>query len=66
MKALIKEEIYKFIATQGMTEDEIKLIDTYVLELLENLEPMIKLCETLDNKDVSSNVAKLILDNAGE
>ncbi len=66
MEELIKKEIYKFIATQDMTKDEIKIIDTYVLELLENLTPMIKLCETLDNKDVSSNIAKLILDNMGE
>jgi len=66
MKQLIKEEIYKFIQTQDMTKEEIKVIDTYVLNLLENLEPLFKIQESLKNEDTVRELANLILKDLGE
>lgn len=66
MKQLIKEEIYKFIQTQDMTKEEIKVIDTYVLNLLENLEPLFKIQESLKNEDSVKELANLILKDLGE
>lgn len=66
MKQLIKEEIYKFVQTQDMTKEEIKVIDTYVLNLLENLEPLFKIQESLKNEDTVRELANLILKDLGE
>ncbi len=66
MKQLIKEEIYKFIQSQDMTKEEIKVIDTYVLNLLENLEPLFKIQESLKNEDTVRDLANLILKDLGE
>ena len=66
MKQLIKEEIYKFVQTQDMTKEEIKVIDTYVLNLLENLEPLFKIQESLKNEDTVKELANLILKDLGE
>ena len=66
MKQLIKEEIYKFVQAQDMTKEEIKVIDTYVLNLLENLEPLFKIQESLKNEDTVKELANLILKDLGE
>mgnify|MGYP000196283057 CR=1 FL=1 len=45
MKQQIKDEIYKYIQTLDLTEEEIGEIDTYVNSMLEYLEPIfISLC----------------------
>lgn len=65
MKQVIKEEIYKYVQAQNLTQEEITVIDNYVLELLESLEPLFKMQEKLNNEEFVKEVAELIVKDLG-
>jgi len=66
MKTLIKEEIYKYMKTQNMTEEETAVIDTYIAELLTSLEPLFKIQEALGDKEKVKELSRLILKDLGD
>ncbi len=66
MKTLIKEEIYKYIQTQNMSKEETAVIDTYVADLINSLEPLFKLQEALGDKEKVKELSKLILKDLGD
>ena len=51
MKDIIKEEIYNYIKSQNLTDEEIKVMDTYIKELIEYIDPFLKLSDALKDKN---------------
>tara|TARA_B100000900_G_C20455684_1_gene665060 strand:- start:55 stop:264 length:210 start_codon:yes stop_codon:yes gene_type:complete len=62
----IKEEIYSYILKFDLEESEIKQLDTYVLQLLENFSGIIKTHDNIITDKEKINMLKTaILENIG-
>lgn len=62
----IKEEIYKYILKFDLSESELKELDTYVLQLLENFGGIIKTHDNIICDKEKINMLKTaILENIG-
>jgi len=63
----IKKEIYEHVAKFNLSEDEIKEIDTYVLDLLNNFKFLLKAHDAvLNTKEDLDKFKKMILENIRE
>ena len=62
----IKEEIYNYILKFNLDKSELKELDTYVLQLLENLSGAIKTHDNIVSDKEKVNMLKTaILENIG-
>ena len=62
----IKEEIYSYILKFDLDESELKQLDTYVLQLLENFSGIIKTHDNIITDKEKINMLKTaILENIG-
>lgn len=66
MKDIIKEEIYNYIKSQNLTDEEIKVMDTYIKELIEHIDPLLRIGDTLKDKDKAKKIADMILKDLGD
>jgi len=67
MKQQIKDEIYKYVQTLDLTEEEIGEIDTYVNSMLEYLEPIfISQDNIVENDELFQTFKKLVNEQLGE
>ena len=63
----VKEEIYKYVSKFNLSKDEVEVIDTYVLEMLENFRFIFSSHEQIiNNKENVEKLKKIILENIGE
>jgi len=61
----IKKEIYEYLDTQDLSEDELKIIDSYVLEIINYFKPIVDLSDELKDVEKTKELASLILKDMG-
>jgi hypothetical protein len=63
----IKSEIYKYVNTLDLSEEEIKVIDDYVILLIENFQSLIAAQKRVfDDEKQLEILKKLIIESLGE
>jgi|TARA_R110000851_G_scaffold301188_2_gene457497 hypothetical protein len=63
----IKEEIYEYVLKFGLNKDELKEIDTYVLDMLKDFKTIIdSQNNVLNDKTQLSQLKEIILQNLEE
>jgi len=66
MKDIIKEEIYNYVKSQNLSDEEIKAMDTYIKELIEYIEPLLKINNILKDKSQAKKIVNMILEDLGD
>ena len=66
MKEILKKEIHEYITNQNLSSEEIKIIDNYVKEIIDYLEPIIALNESLSDKKQAQEFTRLVLKDLGD
>jgi len=63
----IKKEMYEYVSKFELDSEEMKIIDTYVLEMLNNLKPIFEShSEIISNDEKINKIKELILNKIGE
>jgi|TARA_B100000035_G_scaffold169718_1_gene144770 hypothetical protein len=66
MKDIIKEEINNYIKSQNLTDEETRVMDTYVKELIEYIDPLLKVSDILKDKSQARKIVNMILEDLGD
>ena len=66
MKDIIKEEINNHIKSQNLTDEETRVMDTYVKELIEYIDPLLKVSDILKDKSQARKIVNMILEDLGD
>ena len=67
MKEVLVDEIYKYVKTLGLSDEELKNIDTYINELITYLEPIMNIQDNVVSNDKLFNeFRKLVKEQLGE
>ena len=63
----LKKEIYEYVSKFNLSEEEVKMVDTYVLRLIEDLSVFFSAqADVLEDSDKLQQFKKLILENMGD
>jgi len=63
----IKKEVYDYVLGLNLSQDELKVIDTYITEMITSFSPVLDAQKNiLENKKKRDNFKKLILDSIKE
>lgn len=67
MKEVLIDEIYNYVKTLGLSDEELKHIDTYIDELITYLEPIISAQDkVVTNDELFGEFKKLVNEQLGE
>ena len=63
----IKKEVYDYVLSLNLSQDELKVIDTYISEMITSFSPVLDAQKIiLEDKKKRDNFKKLILDSIKE
>lgn len=63
----IKKEVYDYVLGLNLSQDELKVIDTYIAEMITSFSPVLNAQKIiLEDKKKRDNFKKLILDSIKE
>ena len=66
MRDIIKEEIYNYVKSQNLSDEEMKEIDSYIKELIDHIDPLFKISNILKDKNEARKLADMILKDLGD
>lgn len=67
MSEKIKKEVYDYVLSLNLSQDELKVVDTYIAEMITSFSPVLDAQKIiLEDKKKRDNFKKLILDTIKE